>query len=417
MEKNEHTQPSSEPASAESHELPVPDGAKSEPTVPHTPYQRDKRRAHFSKKLGLFLSLVLVSVLAGALGSYIVIASGLVDTSKTITNNRDKIVLQQGEVVADVAKKVSPSVVSITTEGTSSNQTPYGNFGTAVQGAGSGIIVSSDGYIMTNKHVVPDGTSSVNVILSNGTTYKNVHIVGRDPVNDIAFLKVDGVNNLPAVTLGDSNSVSVGQQVVAIGNALGEYQNTVTSGIISGIGRPVQASSEDSSATENLENLFQTDAAINPGNSGGPLLDLSGEVIGMNTAVAQNAQGIGFAIPIDDAKGLIDAVIKTEKVQRGMLGVRYVAINAQVTQQYSLSVSQGAYLVGDANNPAIISGGAGEAAGLKEHDIITAVNGQNLSQGRSLAGMLGAFQPGDTVTLSVLRGNTQMTIKATLKSS
>ena len=392
----------------------------SPPKPAHTAHPWDNhagwaKQPHLSGKTMLIIGVVLLSLLSGLFGSWLTVQSGLVGGSQ-IVNTKQSTTVQESSALTAVAKNVSPSVVSITTEGTTQGQSSFGGFGTVVQGAGSGIILSKDGYILTNKHVVPDGTTSVTVVLADGTTYKNVSIIGRDPANDLAFLKISGVSNLPFATIGDSSTVVVGQQVVAIGNALGQYQNSVTSGIISGIGRPVQASDETGASTENLDNLFQTDAAINPGNSGGPLLNLEGQVIGIDTAVAQDAQGIGFAIPIDDAKGLINTVLSTGKVQRGMLGVRYIDINAQTAEQYSLSVQSGAYLIGDQSNPAIVSGSAGDKAGLKEKDIITAVDGVSLTQGRSLVGVLGGYKPGDTVTLSVLRGSQKLTLKATLGS-
>lgn len=372
------------------------------------------RGRRFSRMAGIILGIIILSFGAGAFGSYVIVSSGLLDATKTITNNRDKIVLQQGEVVADVAKNVSPSVVSITTQSTSASARFFGG-NTVVEGAGSGIIISKDGYVLTNKHVVPDSTTSVTVITADGTEYKDVSVVGRDLVNDAAFLKVPNVNDLSPATIGNSKAVTVGQQVVAVGNALGQYQNTVTSGIISGIGRPVQAGSESGDSLESLDNLFQTDAAINPGNSGGPLLNLAGEVIGVNTAVAQDAQGIGFAIPIDDIKGLITSILTKGKLARGVLGVRYVTIDAQVANHYHLSLKRGAYVIGDNTDPAVIPGGAAERAGVKAKDIITAVNDQQISPGQSLAGLLGQYGPGDTVKLSITRGNNQLTLNVALQ--
>lgn len=369
----------------------------------------------------MIVGVILLCFVASFLGSFVLLKTGLVhpDAAETITQNRDKIVLQQGEVVADVAKKAGPSVVSIVSDQvTQGNRFLGGN--SVTQGAGSGIIISKDGYVMTNRHVVPSGASNITITTSDGTEYKDVSVVGRDSVNDVAFLKINNVNNLPAIAIGDSSKVSVGQQVVAIGNALGEFQNTVTSGIISGLGRPLQASGGDQtsqSSTENLENLFQTDAAINEGNSGGPLLNLNGEVIGIDTAVAQNAQGIGFAIPVNDIKALINSVLTKGKLERGLLGVRYVAIDASVAAQYKLPVKQGAYLVGDDSNPAVIPGGAADKAGLKAGDIVTKVNSDTLTQGRSLASLLGQYASGQQVTLTVLRDGKSQTFQVTLQAS
>jgi serine protease Do len=205
--------------------------------------------------------------------------------------------------------------------------------------------------------------------------------------------------------------MTVGQKVVAIGNALGQYQNTVTSGIVSASGRPLTAS--DGTRNEQLENLIQTDAAINPGNSGGPLVNLDGKVIGINTAVAEGAQGIGFAIPINDAKGLIKGVLNTGKVSRAYLGVRYISLTSQAAQQLDLKLKNGAYISG-ANGQAVVAGSPAEKAGLREKDIVTKVNGVTVDAAHPLASVLAGFAPGDTVTLTVNRDGKDIDIKATL---
>lgn len=357
--------------------------------------------------------LVLLSFLAGGAGSYAVVRSGLVTNEQTITNNRDKVVSQEGEVISEVAAKVSPSVVSITTQGIN-RESIFG--GRVTQGAGSGIIISKDGYVLTNKHVIPEGTTEVNVVATDGTTYEDVAVVGRDSVNDLAFLKIQNVSNLTQAEIGDSTSVKVGQKVIAIGNALGEFQNTVSTGIISGLGRPVQAGTDGTnSEVQNLENLFQTDAAINPGNSGGPLLNMNGEVIGINTAVAQDAEGIGFAIPINDARGLIRNVLETGKVQRGLLGVRYRAIDRQLAKERELPVNEGALLTGSQGAPAILADGAASRAGLQDGDIIIEVNDEKITAGNSLAGLLGEYRPGAQVKLTILRGGQERVVEARLQ--
>ena len=255
-----------------------------------------------------------------------------------VANDGNLIVTQTETDIAGLVAKVSPSVVSIITQ---TEARTY--FGVAEQeGAGTGMIVSQDGYILTNKHVI-DEANAVGVILSDGTRYDDVEVVGTDPLNDVAFLKLSGVNDLAAVDLGNSSSTRVGQQVIAIGNSLGQYQNTVTSGIISGTGRPVTAQS--ATTVESLTDLLQTDAAINPGNSGGPLLNMSGQVIGMNTAVAADAQGIGFAIPINGIKGMLRGVLESGSVQRAFLGVNHVPVTPETAKEYKLSVQSGAYIL------------------------------------------------------------------------
>lgn len=408
--------PSERPAPGEtpysSPNLPRPATGNSNIAEPAQPKSQPTRQ---KGRLGLLpvTGLVALSLLAGGAGSYAVVTSGLVTNEQTITNNRDKVVSQEGEVISEVAEKVSPSVVSITTQGLSRESV----FGSRVtEGAGSGIIISKDGYILTNKHVIPEGTTGVTVIATDGTEYTDVSVIGRDSINDLAFLKVRNVSNLTQAQIGDSTSVKVGQKVIAIGNALGEFQNTVSSGIISGLGRPVQAGlGGTGSAVENLENLFQTDTAINPGNSGGPLLNLNGEVIGINTAVAQNAEGIGFAIPINDARGLIRSVIETGKVQRGLLGVRYQAIDRRLAKGQNLPVTEGALLIGNPGAPAILADGAASKAGLQEGDIIIKVNDEKITAGNSLAGLLGEHQPGAQVKVTILRDGKERVIDATLQ--
>lgn len=374
--------------------------------LPPAPQSRAPKHNGIAKGAGI----VALCFIASFLGSWVFLGSGLADNvgSNTITESR-RTVLAEGEVVADVAKTVSPSVVSIVTESVS-NSRFYGP--TSQEGAGTGIVISKDGYILTNKHVIPEGTRSVTVVLSDGTSYENVSVAGRDPLNDIAFLKIDNVNNLTPAKIGDSGAMSVGQKVVAIGNALGQYQSTVTSGILSGTGRSVTAS--DGAGTEQLENLIQTDAAINPGNSGGPLVNLNGEVVGINTAVSADAEGIGFAIPINDAKGLIKGMLDSGQVKRAYLGIRYVTITPSVAKELELPRNTGAYVGGSDGDP-IISGGPADKAGLEAEDIITKVDGVELTDKVVLVSQLSQHLPGDTITLTILRDEREQDIRVTLE--
>lgn len=365
------------------------------------------------RKILAVVGAILLCLVTSFFGAWLLLATGLVhpDASRTLTDNRQTLVLQQGEIVSEVFKKVSPSTVAITTESIDSTSV----IGPRVdQGAGSGIIISSDGYILTNKHVVPDGTNKVTVVLDNGRQYTDVKIVGRDPSNDIAFLKINNANGLSAATIGDSSQVTAGQQVVAIGNALGLFRNSVTSGIISGIGRPIQAADGVTGSAEQLEDMFQTDAAINPGNSGGPLVNLKGEVIGMNTAVSQDGQSIGFAIPMNDAKGLISSVLKGGTIQKPYLGVRYVTITPEIAQQLNLPVSEGALVQGGSGQPAVIAGGPAAKAGITNGDIITKLNGKAITADSGLSTKLAQFNPGDKVDLTVLRGGKTQIVSVTL---
>lgn len=364
-----------------------------------------------SGKLVQALGVIFFSFIAGFFGAWIFIQTGLVqlDSLNPINSTtREKIVSQEGEVMSSVASKVSPSVVSVTTQ--SVTQSYYGRDSVS-EGAGTGMIISKDGYILTNKHVAGNA-SSLSVVTNDGKVYKDVQYVGSDPLNDVAFLKIKSNDTFTPVVFADSSEVKVGEKVIAIGNALGEYQNSVTSGIISGIGRPVVAG--EGQDTESLDNLLQTDAAINPGNSGGPLINLTGQVIGMNTAVAQDAQGIGFSIPSNAVRGLVKNLLATGQVKRAYLGVQYVAISPSVADEYNLSVKQGAYIVSDQLSSAIVPGGPADKAGLKDKDIITKVNGTDVTTSNGLGVQLAQFAPGDKVTLTVISGNSTKTVQVTL---
>jgi S1-C subfamily serine protease len=411
-------------------------------TVPTFP--RPKLRIPSNKQVQIGLvtgAFVIVSLLSGVLGGWLetrhIAEAGLTNTS---LSGQEKIVTSDSDLITEIAKTMGPSVVSINVDisSTSSDSQDDGGFGLFgfsqpedEEAAGTGIIISSGGYIMTNRHVVPDGTTSVSVTLSNGTELKDVSVVGRtspDDSLDLAFLKInntEGQKLIPAA-IGDSSDVQVGDSVVAIGNALGQFQNTVTSGIISGYGRSVEASDDGSSddglgttsdsTTENLDDLFQTDAAINEGNSGGPLVNLNGQVIGINTAIAGDAQNIGFAIPINDAKGLMNQVLETGKFSMPYLGVRYIPLTADVADEYNLSVQNGAFIApsSDPTQPSVVSGSPAATAGLQTNDIITQVNGTDVDQTHSLTSLLDQELPGDSVTLTIIRGNQTLHVNVIL---
>lgn len=312
--------------------------------------------------------------------------------------------------IADVASKVTPGVVSIVIETKTTGI--FGQVSTATA-AGTGMIVTKDGYVLTNKHVV-DGATSVQVVLDDGTTYDKVEIVGTDPLNDVAFLKIKDASNLPTVTLGNSKTITAGQQVIAIGNALGQFQNTITQGIISGTGRAITATSSDYSSSENLTDLIQTDAAINAGNSGGPLVNAAGEVIGINTATSTDADGIGFAIPISSVKGMLKNIIDNKSADRAYLGVYYVTITPDVAKAYNLPVSAGAYVYSPSQYSAIVNDGPAAKAGLKDKDIILAINDVKVGKAGSVSSLIGEYAPGETVHLTILRDGKESTIDVTL---
>lgn len=370
--------------------------------------------SRLNPRRGRFIGLMIIAlVVLGAASTYIgfrmsnhMVSNGQVTQHQGVANDGNKIVTPAEASISSVSEKVAPSIVSIVTR-------TQGNAlrGTSSEaGAGTGMIVSKDGYVMTNRHVV-EGADTVQIVLTDGTTYDSVRVVGTDPLNDIAFLKIDNANNLQPVEIGDSSTLRIGQSVVAIGNSLGQYQNTVTSGIVSGVGRPVSAQS--GSSVETLNDLIQTDAAINPGNSGGPLLNLQGQVVGMNTAIAQDAQGIGFAIPINATKGVLKGVLASGKVEHVFMGVNYVSITADVAKKYNLTVHKGAY-VSATNGSAVRSGSPADKAGVKDKDIITKVNGIAVGPGSDVASLVAEYTPGDTIQLTVLRGSQELTLNVTL---
>lgn len=384
------------------------------PATELQPMQRHRRAGPLA--IALFL---LVTMGMGFAGGWFGAVSQ--NNNETNTVQQKTVLSSQAAVVSSIAKDVGQSVVSVNVTSQSVGGGFFGMSGQTEESAGTGIILTENGLILTNRHVVPSGTSSVSVTLSDGTVYEDVKVVGRTSDRDsldVAFLQIQdtkGKKLVPA-KLSDSSKVKVGDSVVAIGNALGQFQNTVTSGIISGYGRSVQASDSTGSSTENLDNLFQTDAAINQGNSGGPLVNLNGEVIGMNTAVAGDSQNIGFAIPINDITGLIESVKSTGKLQRPYLGVVYIPLTSDVAKQFDLSTERGAYIpsANEIGEATIISGGPADKAGLKEGDIITKVEGVSIDQTTSLTSQLSKHKVGDELTLTIVRDGKTSTIDVTL---
>jgi len=279
-------------------------------------------------------------------------------------------------------------------------------------GRGTGFIISSDGLILTNKHVVFEKEADYSVITNEGKTLP-AKVLATDPFNDIAVMKVEA-KNLPTLSLGDSEKIQIGQTVIAIGFALGEFRNTVTKGVVSGIGRRIVAGG--GGRVEQLEDVIQTDAAINRGNSGGPLLNLKGEVIGINTAMSLEGQLIGFAIPINTAKYVVESVKKFGKIVRPFLGVRYIIINEAIAKAEKLPVDYGALIVrGETTTDfAVTPGSAADKAGLQENDIILELNGQKITQENPLAKMIQKFKSGDEITLKVLSKGKERVVKVVL---
>jgi len=367
-------------------------------------------------------ALIIVSLSAGFAGGWL----GTRNSNSTTVEKQQVVLKSQGELISSIANEVSPSVVSVEVISQSRAVDSFFGFGGTreQQSAGTGFIIDKSGIIVTNRHVIPSGSTKIGVTLSDGTKFENVELIGRtsasDPL-DVAFLKITDTKGkeLKAARLGDSSTVKVGESVVAIGNALGQFQNTVTSGIISGHGRNVTAGDATGSASENLQNLFQTDAAINQGNSGGPLVNLDGEVIGINTAVAGDAQNIGFAIPMNDVKGVIDNVVRKGKLERPFIGVVFVPVTADIAKQYNLTVDQGAYIppsVSVGQETVMADSPAGKA-GIKEQDIIVKVNSDVIDESHSLTSLLGKYAVGDKVKLEIVRDGKHQTIEVTLSAA
>ncbi len=370
----------------------------------------------------------------------------LFQSAAPVTNSGEqKTVVQvvsEESAVIDAVKKASPAVVSIIAsadvpkmERCMKDLTPPG-FGGGFQfqmpgvcqngtqnqevGAGSGFLVSDDGYILTNNHVVEAGggqNTSFTVILNDdGNKGEEVTatVLATDPTNDIAVLKIDKTG-LPFLTFADSDQLQVGQTAIAIGYALGEFENTVSKGVVSGLSRSIEAGDQGGGQPEQLFGIIQTDAAINPGNSGGPLLDISGNVIGMDTAMA-SAQSIGFAIPANDVRSEYESVKNTGKITRAFLGVRYVMIDKQLQTEQSLAYDYGALVLRGQNitDLAVTPGSPADKAGIVENDIILAYNGQKIDGDHPLSSYINKATVGETITLHISHKGEEKDVQVTL---
>lgn len=369
---------------------------------------------------GYFILVLILALIMGITGSLITLIYlssnkdlmkkiGIDEISVPVTKT-EKIKLEESSAITETVKKVSSAVVSISL--TSNIQDFFGRTYETETGAGTGFIITSDGLIVTNKHVASDKDAEYTIFTSNGKDYK-AKIVAEDPSNDLAILKIEA-SGLSTIELGDSDNLAIGQWVVAIGNALGEFSNTVTVGVVSATDRKITASGGGTS--EQLEGLIQTDAAINPGNSGGPLTNLKGQVIGINTAVAGSAENIGFAIPINVVKSAIDSYKKEGKIVRPMIGVRYVPLNKEIARANKLSVEAGAWILRGEKytDVAIIPGSPADKAGLEENDIITAVDKQKIDETHSLSRLIGQYKVGEEIEITYLRAGEENKTKLTL---
>jgi len=357
---------------------------------------------------GLIIGLLLGSVLGGILGNYVVMSNpGTFPWARTVSTtypagtsgSGTTIVTTEEQAIENAVKIASPAVVQINI--TSVSQNPFGFSSGQQEGLGSGFIITSDGYVLTNNHVVENATK-ITVMLKDGREFRG-QVVGTDSTSDVAVVKISGTN-LPTVQLGDSSTLTVGQKVIAIGNPYGLSQ-TVTTGVISALERNVQASQ-----TETLVGVVQTDAAINPGNSGGPLVDLSGRVVGINTMIYQNAQGLGFSVSVNTARKVYDAIIKNGKVTWPALGIQGATLTTSIAEQYNLKASQGVYIV------QITSGSGAQAAGLKAGDVITAIDDKPMTTIDGVLSYIRSRNVGDTVQVVVDRNGTTKTFSVTLKA-
>ncbi len=360
------------------------------------------------KRLLILLAvLVGIAVIWEAASRYIPQVRNLTERTEIVPPTSNTRVLREENLVIDVVKEVGPSVVTIGIRSTtgSSPTDPFSLFfgqqplpeddeSDGIDYIGSGFAIDRDGLIVTNKHVVSESTREYVVVNDQGESFE-VERIYRDPLNDIAILQIQG-GNLPPVEMGDSSQLQVGQFVIAIGTALGEFRNTVTTGVVSGLGRGITAGSPFQGFVERLDNVIQTDAAVNPGNSGGPLLNSAGQVIGVNTAVAAGGQNIAFTIPINVVKDSLENFNETGQFNRPFIGVAYTMISPQSAE--ANDVPQGALV------QEVVEGSPAQGAGIQEGDIITQIDGERVTDANGgLAGAIANKRVGDSITIQYYR--------------
>ncbi len=356
------------------------------------------------------ISLVVALGLLFGVGVYQASQSGYLNfkapnLQQVVNNQQTQTIINEENAVISVVDKTSPSVVAIgTTRRVFDPFDPYSAPKNQSSTIGTGFVVSDKGIIVTNKHVVADTNATYTIVTKDGKKYE-IRKIYRDPVLDLALVQVDATD-LKHLELGDSSKLKVGQTSIVIGNALGRFTNTVTTGIVSGLGRRVVAGDPYEGSMESLENLIQTDAAINPGNSGGPLLNIAGQVIGVSVATTEGAQNIGFAIPINPVKAIVDEFVARGTVSRPFLGVRYRFLSKDIAVMNDLP--QGAYI------QEVISGSAADKAGVRVGDTITKINNKAVDSENSISEVISSKSTGDRVSLHVWRDGAELDLTATL---
>ena len=363
-----------------------------------------------------FLIVVLLAATGGAVADRI-FGFSLLDKVFPGKSVIDRKIVSEESVVIKVAEEASPSVVTVSVETPARRVlqlNPFGGFSSRVEGGtpqdiGTGFIVSQDGLIVTNKHVVSAGDEAKYKVITKDDKEYEVTQISRDPANDIAILKIEATGLKP-VELGESSNLKVGQFVVAIGTALGEFRHTVTTGVISGLGRGITAGSVFEGYVERLDNVIQTDAAINPGNSGGPLLNSAGQVIGINVAIAQDAQNVGFAIPVDTVKSALSQYNSAGGFPaKAYLGVEYQMISEEAAE--SNNVPEGAYVV------RVVAGSPAETGGIIAQDVVTKIDGEALTSENTLGDVMTKKKPGDTLELDVWRNGQALRVEVEITAA
>jgi S1-C subfamily serine protease len=385
----------------------------------------ERRRRNRGRSSAFLAAIVIVALLAGSAGSVLtyaaLMAGGQIAAPAAVSSNPtptpaapaasgpQTVIVDEQTAVTQAVESVGPAVVTITV----SSSPPTDPFSLPSTGVGSGIIYDSNGWILTNRHVVTDATE-LSVELKDGRRVDGT-VYGVDTLTDLAIVKIEA-SGLTSARIGDSASLKAGQTAIVIGSALGTFTNSVTSGVISALGRQLVVTDELSGARRRLSNLIQTDAAINPGNSGGPLIDAGGNVVGVSTAYAQQAQGIFFAIPINIAKPIMRQAVAGQPLSRPYIGITYVAVDRNVRDTNNLPIDYGAWVSPDTagGDPPIAPNSPAEEAGLKAGDIVLAIEGRRIDASLGLDDILSLYAPGDHLTLSVLRAGATIQVGVTL---